>query len=237
MTGSVLGGVRAEDGPVTFAPYIWSDLPGFVQSTAPEKWWFDVEFCQRALTDAGGVCQADALLVPLLHEQVLAAVGARTEDPADVAADITTLDEVQLSLTLVEQMVTIGRYGMISVLPTLGALGAALHGCEPEDLEDAMSDLARAALDTGAEAIAVRGASIDEVERTVARLSTVARYFGIEVLGVTPGRGWSSRGTTVHVLAAGESWPSHALATTYDDLTTTCSAADVRHWLTRRSEP
>jgi hypothetical protein len=238
MTGPLSG--RLTGGAGLLAPYAWRDLPGFVRSTAPDAWWFDVDFCQRALTDVGGVCQADALLVPVLEEHALDALGGRTEDPADLAADITTLEEVQPANALIQRLVAVGRYDVIAVLPTLAAVGGVLAGAAPEDIEDALSDLARAALERGAGAIAVRGAARSLVEPAVARLTPVADYFGTLVVGVTPADGWTSReGTTVEVVEVGRPWPglAPALFVTHDDLTTSGTAADARHWATGRSAP
>jgi hypothetical protein len=240
MTNPLLTRVVAGGGSVAFAPYAWADLPGFVQSTAPDEWWLNVDFCQRALTDAGGVCKADAVLVPLLDEHALQAFSERTGEPADIAAEITSLDEVFPGLALVDQMVAVGGYDVVAVLPPLEDLAEVLHGAESEDLEDALSDLAREALDRRASAIAVRGRVVAQVEQTVTRLAQVADYFGTQVLGLTPDKGWASHGgINVEVCDLGTQWPRQpgTLVLTYADLSKSCSAADVRRWITDRDRP
>jgi hypothetical protein len=237
MTNRLVARIVAGEGPVAFAPYAWADLPGFVKSTAPDEWWVNVDFCQRALADAGGVCKADAVLVPLLDEHALQAISERTEEPADIAAEITSLDAVFPGLALVDQMVAVGSYDAVAVLPPLADLAEALQGAESEDLEDALCHLTREALDRGASAIAVRGPVVAQVEQTVTRLAQVADYFGTQVLGLTPDRGWASHGgITVEVCDLGSRWPQQpgTLVLTYADLSTSCSAADVRRWVTDR---
>jgi hypothetical protein len=237
MTDPLLARIVAGEGSVAFAPYVWADLPGFVQSTAPDTWWVNVDFCQRALADAAGVCEADAVLVPLLDERPLQAISERGEDPADIAAEISSLDEVLPALALVDQLGAVGRYEVVGVLPPIDELAGALPGAEPEDLEDALSLLTREALERRASAIVVRGPEVGQVEQTVARLAPVADYFGTQALGLTPDKAWASHGgITVEVGDLGAPWAQHpgTLVLTYADLSESCSAADVRGWISHR---
>lgn len=203
-----------------FAPLVWASLPEFVQSSAPAEWWNDTGFCQRALSDAAAVCEADAMLVPILHEHVRAAVRQMTGPPEDIAADIAELPCVLQSLDIVQRLVAIGRVGVVALMPTMAELEATLSGCEIEDVEDALSNVARASLSRGADAVAVRGGDAD-VRVALKRLSGVAQYFGTHALGITAGRSWAAdNGLDIGLVSDARPWPdpSPHVVTSFDDL-------------------
>jgi hypothetical protein len=211
-----------------FVPMVWRDLPGFVHSQASPQWWRDVGFCQRALSDAAGVCQADGMLVPIVGDEAREALRSSPGEPTDVASDITESPAVQPSLTLVAQAAATAGYDVVALMPTLEEMADALPGCERDDIEDAVSDLAREALNRGAIAVAVRALDPGAATEVTERLATVATYFGARSLAVTPDRAWAHGGEVdVHVVSAEGPWPAsvRGIVTTYVDLSSTTPAA------------
>jgi hypothetical protein len=174
-------------------------------------------------------------MVPLLEQQTLSVIASRTDDPATIAATITGLDEVQPALGLVAQLVAVGTYAVIGVLPSLPVLDTTIGG-EVEDLEDALADLARAVLDCGTAAIVVRGDDEAAVGRTARHLTPVADYFGKAVVSISPARADSSDGAATAVIRVGAPWPTErpTLVVTYDDLTVAATAAQTRQWVSTR---
>jgi hypothetical protein len=222
-------------GKAGFVPYGWSRLPSFLQLTAPANWWSDPDYCQRALTEFGSVCRAEALMIPVLDEHIMAGLAAQIDEAEDPVEAIAESDVAAQVLALVAQMVSVGRFGVVTLLPTSTALREAVHEIDPEDAEDALCDLARSALNTGAAAVAVRGEDEDEVATTVRAVAKVADYFGTVAIGITPGRSWvHDDSVTVAVIAAGRPWPSAAITVTYDDLSNAGSAAEVHRWASER---
>lgn len=232
MSESLLSTLAGKAG---FVPYGWSRLPSFLRLTAPTTWWSDPDYCQRALTEFGAVCRAEALLVPVLDEHVMAELTARVGDAEDPVEAIAGSDVAARVLALVAQMVTVGRFGVVALLPTSASLRAAVGEIEPEDAEDVLCDLARSALSSGAAAVAVRGEVENDVVTTLGAVAPVADYFGTVAIGITPGRSWvHDDSVELAVVAAGRPWPSAALTVTYDDLSTAGSAAEVHRWASER---
>ncbi len=230
-TRAVLAG--SED--VVFAPLAWSRLPGFVHATAAGEFWLDPGLTQRLLTDAGDVCAADALAVPLLP--CLRSDGAAA--PVGTSDEVAGLPGVLATTALIGRLAAAGTVGQIAELPTLGQLAGLVAGAGPEDTEDALSDLARACLEAGADAVAVRGTDHSDVAGTVDAVSALADYYGAQALGVDGERGWASRESVpVGLLGPAGEWPELArgLILTSGDITGWWTPAEVRAVLGRRGE-
>jgi hypothetical protein len=222
-------------GKAGFVPYGWSQLPSFLQLTAPTRWWSDPDYCQRALTEFGAVCRAEALMIPLLDEHGVEGLATQVGDAEDPVEAIAGSDIAAQILALLAQMASVGRFGVVALLPTSAALSAAVGEIESEDAEDALCNLARSALGAGAAAVAVRGEVDDDVAVTVSAVAPVADYFGTVAIGITPARSWVHDGSVeLAVVAVGQPWPTAALTVTYDDLSTAGSAADTHHWASER---
>jgi len=227
--------VLAGGGGMVFAPLAWSGLPAFVHAPVTGEFWLDPGVTQRMLGDAAVVCAADALAVPLLPRLRSPGAHAAPGHPDDVAG----LPDVLAVTSLVGRLAATGAVGQVGELPTLGQLGRLLPGAAAEDTEDALSDLARAALEAGADAVAVRGEDHEDVRRTVDAIASLAGFYGAPTLGVAGERAWAADDSLpVGVLRPGGSWPGlpRGLILTSGDITGWGSAADVRALLPPRGE-
>lgn len=220
---------------VAFGPLIWSGLPKFVHARSDDAFWLDVGTCQRMLSDAGSICVADALTVPLLPH--LRSPGA-AEPLACGADEVPQLAEVDAAVELLGRLAAVGAMGLIAELPKLGDLTRLLPGAAAEDIEDALSDLTRAALEAGADAVAVRGAGAD-VDRSVDAIAPLARFYRAPVLGIDGQRGWADGvQCQIGLLGPDGSWPELArgLVLTSGDVTEWWTPDDMRAVLRRRGE-
>jgi hypothetical protein len=230
-TRAVLAG--GED--VVFAPLAWSRLPQFVHASVPGQFWLDPGVTQRLLTDAGDVCAADALAVPLLPSLRSDAAAA----PVGASDEVAGLPDVLATTRLISRLAAAGTVGQIAELPTLGQLAGLLPGAVAEDTEDALSDLARACLEAGADAVAVRGTDHSDVASTVDAVSALAGYYGAATLGVDGERGWAARASVaVGLLGSAGAWPELArgLILTGGDITNWWTPAEARAVLRQRGE-
>lgn len=220
---------------VAFAPLAWARLPSFVHAAGPGEFWLDPGRTQRLLADAGDICGADAVAVPVLP-------GLRTGSPpapAGDSAEIATLPEVTATVQVIGRLAGAGAVGLIAELPTLGQLAGLLPGAAGEDTEDALCDLARACLEAGADAVTVRGDDQPDVAGTAGAVSGVAGYYGAPVLAVAGERGWAlGSGPRVGLLGPAGSWPelAHGIVLTTGDITGWWTPAEVRALLAQRGE-
>lgn len=230
-TRAVLAG--GED--VVFAPLAWSRLPEFVHASVTGEFWLDVGVTQRLLADAGDVCAADALAVPLLPRLRSRAAAA----PIGHSAEVAGLPDVRAATRLIGQLAAVGAVGQIAELPTLGQLAELLPEAAAEDTEDALSDLGRAGLEAGADAVAVRGTDRSDVGRTVDAIAPLADFYGAPALGVDGEQGWAAGGRfPVGLLGPAGDWPQLArgLILTNGDITGWWTPAEVRAVLRKRGE-
>ena len=230
--------VLAGTGDVAFAPLAWSRLPEFVHASVPGEFWLDTGVTQRLLTDAGDVCAADALAVPLLPG-LRAGAATAPAGPVGNSDEVAGLPEVLATTALIGRLAAAGTTGQIAELPTLGQLAGLLPGAAAEDTEDALSDLARACLEAGADAIAVRGADHSDVASTVDAVAALADYYGAPALGVDGQRGWAARESVpVGLLGQTGDWPALArgLILTGGDITSWWTPAKTRAVLRQRGE-
>jgi len=129
--------------------------------------------------------------------------------------------------------------GQIAELPTLGQLAALLPAAAAEDTEDALSDLARAGLEAGADAVAVRGTDSADVRRTVDAVASLAAFYGAPALGVDGERCWAAGDSCpVGLLGRAGDWPplARGLVLTSGDITQWWNPAEVRALLRERGE-
>ena len=220
---------------VVFAPLAWSRLPEFVRTPAPGEFWLDTAVTQRMLGDAGDVCAADALAVPLVP--CLRSHGGAA--PIGHPDEIAGLPDVLAAIRLIGRLAAVGAVGQIAELPTLGELAALLPEAVTEDTEDALSDLVRAGLEAGGDAVAVRGTDHADVRRTVDVVAPLAGFYGAPVLGLDGARGWvADNGFPVGMLGPAGDWPrlARGLILTRGDITGWWTPSQVRAVLRGRGE-
>ena len=200
-TGSALSGGDC----TAFAPLVWTRLPEFVRASTNAAFWLEVGTAQRLLVDGGSVCAADALVVPLLP-QTYASIGLAV---LDCRADaVIKLPDVAAAVALVGRLAAVGGVGLIVEVPGLVGLGGLLPEAPEEDVEDALSDMVRAGLEAGADAVAVRGQPEGDVGHTVDAVLSLAEFYGAQVIGIDGGRGWSGSGLcAVSLLGRDGAWP------------------------------
>ncbi|MHB1928682.1 MAG: hypothetical protein ACYDEN_03600 [Acidimicrobiales bacterium] len=221
MTGAArLGAALAGDGVVAFAPLAWGQLPQFVRVPAGDRFWNDPDLTCRMLTDAAGLCGADAVVVPLLP-------GSDPQGPVDATA-VVDLPAVAAASAVIESLAGSDELGVLAELPDAAGLRRLIAGGDDLDVEDAASSLARAAFEAGAAGVAVR--SPDEVQPVFAAAAALADFYGGLAVGV--GGGWC-RGhpDSLPVAAVGSdgAWPvlERGVVVTAGDLTEWWSAAEL----------
>lgn len=220
---------------VAFAPLAWARLPAFVNAAGAGEFWLDPGLTQRLLTDAGDVCTADALTVPVLPGLRSGTPPAPVRESAEVAA----LAEVTAAVRVIGRLAGTGAAGLVAEMPTLAQLARLLPGAAAEDAEDALCDLARACLEAGADALTVRGDDQPGVAGTAGAVQGVAGYYGAPVLAVAGERGWApGGGPPVGLLGPAGHWPelAHGIVLTSGDITGWWTPAEARALLAQRGE-
>jgi hypothetical protein len=195
---------------LAFAPLLWDEVAELVHQPAP-AWWRDPTAATRILADAAAVAGADALIVRAVEAAAaeLAAEGAQGDDALDglAASDLT-----RQALELVGRLARSGSLAVVAALPDLGSLQRTLGATDPDVADDAFSDLARASLEAGADALAVTGAGADAVARAGERAGALGAFFGRPVLCAALGapEGWieGRPGVPVGFLAEDGTWPA-----------------------------
>jgi hypothetical protein len=209
---------------VAFAPLAWTRLPEFLHVAGGGAFWLDVATTQRLLGDAVSVCTADACVVPMLPRP-------RSPDgspPPGDASEVAGRPEVTAAATLLRRLADAGGPGLLAELPPLAGLAGMLPGAAPEDVEDALTDLARAGLEAGAQALCVRGAPGGDAAATVDTIAPLAGFYGAPALGTDGERGWvAGDGCQVGVLRRDGRWPDLARGVVL-------TAGDVTQWWTAR---
>ena len=171
-----------------------------------------------------GVC---ALRTPSLCRylpQTYASMGLAV---LDCRADaVIKLPDVAAAVALVGRLAAVGGVGLIVEVPGLVGLGGLLPEAPEEDVEDALSDMVRAGLEAGADAVAVRGQPEGDVGHTVDAVLSLAEFDGAQVIGIDGGRGWSGSGLcAVSLLGRDGAWPDVARGLIF-------TAGDVTEWWT-----
>ena len=226
---------------VAFAPLAWARLPGFLHVALAGAFWLDVGTTQRLLGDAAGVCAADACVVPLLP-RLPSCGGAVPPGGADAprdAGEFAARPEVAATTALLRRLADTAGVGLVAELPPLASLSGLLPGAAPEDVEDALTDLARAGLEAGAQAVCVRGAAGPDVAATVEAIAPLADFYGASTLGVDGERGWAAGDVCpVGVLGRDGRWPelTRGVVLTAGDVTEWWTPHDVRALLRERRD-
>jgi hypothetical protein len=229
---------------VAFAPLAWARLPEFLHITRTSAFWLEVGTVQRMLGDAASVCTADACVVPLLP-RLRGPAGSGTpaeagpvpapagQVPASAvtpraADEIVTLPEVTAAVLLLRRLADLGQTGLVAELPPLASLATLIADPVPEDVEDALTDLVRAGVEAGAQAIIIRGTDRQEVARTVGAIAPLADFYGAKALGIDGERGWAADSCCpVGLLGRDGQWPKLARGVVL-------TAGDVTDWWTPR---
>jgi hypothetical protein len=195
---------------LAFAPLLWDDVAELVHQPAP-GWWKDPAAALRILDDAAAVAGADAVVVRALDAALaeLEAAGVHGDDALD---GLAASEPARQALELIERLTRSGPRAVVAALPDAAALRRRLRAADPDVADDAFSDLARACLEAGADALAVVGADAQAVEQAGERAGALGRFFGRPVLAaVLDGpEGWVEGRPDVPVgfLAADGAWPA-----------------------------
>lgn len=165
-----------------FAPLAWRQVPRLVRQPT-EGWWREGRRGQRLLDDVAALADADALFVCAAEEAVTAleASGRRGDDALD---ELAATAEARDGNELIACLVQASPYAVIAALPTVADLADRLGSSDLEAAEDALSDLARGALEAGADALAVRGADLEAIRAAVEHAAGMGGYYGRPTLGI-----------------------------------------------------
>ncbi len=194
---------------VAFAPIVWERLPELVHQEQA-GWWQDPTTGQRLISDAAAVALADAMFVFIAADAVDRAVsnGERGDEALD---SLGQLPEVVNGAELVRCLHQVAAHAVIAALPTPAELLAEFAGEEIETAEDGFTDLASAFLGAGADALAVTGDDVRQIEAGVRRAAEMGKLFGRPVLGIQMAdggaSGWTADDKPVGVLAHDGTWP------------------------------
>ncbi len=180
---------------VAWAPLLWDGLPELVRQPAAE-WWADPTVAQRLLADAAGIAGADALFV-------VAQTGGSGLAALESAADSGA---VRAACELVARLRQSAPFAVIAAVPDAERLQRDFAVDDPDAADDALTDLARAFLEAGADAVAAIGPDAAAGARRLASLGT---FFGRPVLAIAPDGAAFTAGSDapVALLAADGAWP------------------------------
>jgi hypothetical protein len=219
---------------IAFAPLAWESLPAFVRATSDSAFWHDLSTSLRLLNDAVGVTSADALVIPLLPQvTTVLERGLVGLSPDDL---IGSTDAVS-TVAIIERLAAIGAVGVVAEVPSLRRLEELLGRVVIEDLEDAMSDLLRSALEAGADAVCVRTAKGESLERALKGVAPIVEFFGATAIALTIDGGISdSARCGVSLLGPDGTWPvlDRGVVFTSGDVTTWWEPDEMRRVLASR---
>jgi hypothetical protein len=220
---------------VAFAPLAWARLPEFLHVTRTTEFWLEAGPMQRLLGDAASVCAADACVVSLLPRLRYPEDPGTPAPPGPVPApaatpraadEIVALPDVTAAVGLLRRLADAGQTGLVAELPPLAGLATLIADPVTEDVEDALTDLVRAGLEAGAQAIVIRGTDGQDVARTVGAIAPLADFYGAKALGIDAGRGWAADNCCpVGLLGRDGEWPTLARGVVL-------TAGDVTDWWT-----
>lgn len=219
--------LACEGRSLAYAPLLWEQLPELVRQD-PADWWRDAARGRRLILDAAGIADADAMFV-------VAAIESRDGGVEELEA-LGDHPDVRATVGLVECLAGTVPFAVIVALPDAATLEQGFAGAEPEDAEDALSDLARTHLAAGADALAVVGTDPAAVGVSARRAAAVSAFFGRPAFGLSARPGgvetWSD-GASGTVLALSESgaWPpadARGIVTTPGDVSGRWDAPALR---------
>jgi hypothetical protein len=230
LTRNALSGGEA----LAFAPLIWEFLPDFVRAMASTPFWLDTTTALRLLGDGAGVASADAVVVPLAPETVDGLPRlSRGTAPEDLVHTTNTVSMV----AMVARLATIGDLGIVAEIPGLDVLGAMFDRASTDELEDATSDLVRAALEAGADSVCVRTAPSGSLDRELDNVTALADFYGVTAMAVNDRSGAAGNSRcAVGVLGSDGTWPTsdRGIILTGGDVSRWWSPDDLRGVLSKR---
>ncbi len=181
---------------------------------------------------------ADAVILPLVPQLDLLPEGA---DLGCAPDDVVVTNHVVAMTKLIGNFVAIKALGVIVEVPTTRQLSSVLADQSEEDVEDALSDLVRVALESGADAIAFRTSDAEGDARTTAQaLSSLADFYGAPSIGVDGVHTWISGDVCeIGLIGPEDEWPKlvTGLVITAGDLTEWGSPEGIRAIHNQRSRP
>jgi hypothetical protein len=140
-------------------------------------------------------------------------------------------------VAIVSRLAAVDGLGVIAEIPGLEVLGGLLEGASRDDVEDATSDLIRAALESSADAVCVRTAPGGSLERELDSVTALVEFYGATALAVNDRRGLSGNSRcTVAVLGNNGEWPTldKGIVLTGGDVSRWWTPDDVRRILSGR---
>jgi hypothetical protein len=209
LTGRERFGAAAAGDGLAFAPLLWDRVAELVHQPG-SAWWHDPGAATRILIDAATLAGADALLVSALPAAVdeLAATGAQGDDVLDGLAGS---EPVGRAVALLERLARSDSRAVVAVLPDAAALLRRMGADDEYVAEDALIDLARAALEAGADGLAVIAADEAAVVASGERAGSLAALFRRPVVSaVLGGDAWVEQRPEVPVgfLRDDGGWPA-----------------------------
>jgi hypothetical protein len=217
-----------------FAPLIWEFLPDFVRATASTPFWLDATTVLRLLGDGAGVASADAVVVPLVPETV---DGVPRLAKGTAPEDLVETSNTVAMVAIVARLATIGDLGIVVEIPGLDVLEAMFNEASLNELEDATSELTRAALEAGAGSVCVRTAPSGSLVRELDAVTALADFYGVTALAVNDRSGAAGNSRcAVGVLGSDGTWPAldRGIILTGGDVSRWWSPDDLRSVLLKR---
>jgi hypothetical protein len=180
------------------------------------------------------VASADAVVVPLVPETVdgvpRLAMGTAPENLVETANTVAMV-------AIVARLAAIGDLGIVVEIPGLDVLETMFNEVSLNELEDATSELARAALEAGADAICVRTAPSETLDRELDAVTALAEFYGVTALAVNDRNGAAGNShCAVGVLGSDGEWPAldRGIILTGGDISRWWSPDDLRSVLLKR---
>jgi hypothetical protein len=209
LTGRERFEAAAAGEALAFAPLLWDEVAELVHQPG-DGWWRDPAAATRILVDAATLAGADALLVRALPTAVdeLAAGGAQGDDALD---GLAASAPVARAVALLERLAGSDSRAVVAVLPDAATLLRRMGAEDEYVAEDALIDLARAALEARADGLAVIGAEEAAVVPSGERAGGLAALFRRPVVSAVLGGGaWVEQRPEVPVGFLGEdgAWPA-----------------------------
>jgi hypothetical protein len=190
------------------------------------------------VADVAGVSLADALILPMVPQLALLPEGVNLGCAPD---EVVLTNHVVAMSNLIGQLAAIKAMGVIVEVPTMRRLSSALANQSEEDVEDALSDLVRAALESGADAIALRTSDADGDARITAKsVSPLSDFYGAQTIGVDDANTWISNGVCeIGLLGPEDDWPElvRGIVVTTGDLTEWGTPDSIRAIHNKRGRP
>lgn len=178
---------RFQEGIAGRAPALalraWTRLPDLLRQS-DAGWWQDLGVAQRLLDDLGALSGADALIIGVAEDAVTAAAEEGGDDALDALGSSSM---VQTGAELAARLVDASPYALMVAVPGVAELTRRFGASDPEIAEDALSDLARAYFEAGADALLVVAADEAEARESTARVLSMSDYYRRPTIGAVTG--------------------------------------------------